>query len=232
MQLDSIKQLVGGIVNSAIASRDKMSDKKRAEDRAGIQQDFAKLLDEKFAGLKPGDGDGDGKPGKGGKGKEDGELAAVRKTLDEMRRQNEEISAREKRARDRIVDNTVRQSVYDTLGQHGLDQARAKAAFAVFKLEDRLEAQVDDDSDSVAVLFREDDGTHVPMADGIKRWMKSEAAKLYLPPTGARGAGSRPGKQEPTGGPVSRDQAMANGMNYLAKALKNEGIVGYAPTDE
>ena len=52
-QTESLKTLVGSIVNSAISARDKMADKKRQEDRDAVTAAFAKTLDEKLSALKP-----------------------------------------------------------------------------------------------------------------------------------------------------------------------------------
>jgi hypothetical protein len=217
-QLEGIKTLVSGIVNSAISARDKMSDKKRGEDRDAI----LKAIDEKLQTFKPAAPDPEEKGAKGGKrSKEDDlELTALRKSMDELRLQNEQERARAARERSKNIDNSVRQSIYEALSEHGLDAVRSKAAFASFKLDGRFEAQHDEDSDEVTVLFRDDDGTQVPLRDGIKRWVKTDAAKIYLPPTGAKGSGSRP-STGPNGQPIKAtpEQVRKNLAEALEKAF-------------
>lgn len=217
-QVDSLKSLVSGIVNSAISARDKMSDKKRAEDRDAAKGEFAKLLDEKFAAFRPAEeGDKNGKGGKGGRSKDDDvEMTAMRKTLDDLRQQNEQTLQRAQRERAKNIDGSVRNAIFEELAGHGLDQARAKAAYAAFRLDDRVESQVDDETDAVTVLFRDDDGQQVPLKDGVKRWVKTDAAKIYLPPTGAKGSGSRPTNSGGQKGPLLDADIRTN----LGEALK------------
>jgi len=220
-QVDSLKALVSGIVNSAISARDKMSDKKRAEDRDAVKTEFAKLLDEKFASFKPaGDDDKDGK-GKGRRSKEeDAELTTLRKRLDEVQQQNEQAIQRAARERAKNVDNTVRNAIFESLAEHGLDQPRAKAAYASLHLDGRFESQVDDETDAVTVLFRDDDGAQVPVKDGIRRWVKTDAAKIYLPPTGAKGSGSRPTNSGGQKGALSDADIKNNLGEALAGVLR------------
>lgn len=227
--LAQIKDLINATVNGAAATQKKLVE--GALKKSG--EDFAKMVEEKLSALKPPEG---GEGGKGGKNKgqhDDPETQQLRKSVEELRRSVDEANAVASRERARNVENASRQAVFDALGELGLDQHRAKGAFASFKLDDRIETQIDEDAGTVTVLFREDDGTPAPLRDGLKRWSKTESAKLYLPPTGARGAGSRPGTMRgPDGKALPRDQVEANAMNYLAKALRNEGVVGFVPGDE
>lgn len=217
-QVDSLKSLVSNIVNSAISARDKMADKKRAEDRDAVKNEFAKLLDEKFAAHRPAaDDDKDGK-GKGRRSKEeDVELTALRKSLEDLRQQNEATMQRAQRERAKNIDASVRNAIFEALNEHGLDTHRAKAAYAAFKLDDKIEAQIDEETESVSVLFRDDDGQQVPLRDGVKRWVKTDAAKIYLPPTGAKGSGSRPANSSGQKGALSEADIRQN----LGEALKN-----------
>lgn len=216
-QLDGIKSLVSNIVNSAISARDKMADKKRAEDRDAVKNEFAKLLDEKLSAHRPAtDDDKDGKKGRRSK-EEDVELTALRKSLEDLRQQNEATMQRAQRERAKNIDGAVRNAIFEALSEHGLDTQRAKAAYAAFKLDERIESQVDDESDAVSVLFRDDDGQQVPLKDGVKRWVKTDAAKIYLPPTGAKGSGSRPANSSGQKGALSEADIRQN----LGEALKN-----------
>lgn len=213
-QLDTIKSLVSGIVNSAISARDKMADKKRAEDRDAI----LKGLDEKLAALKPVPSD-EGEGGKDGKGKkgENVELATLRKQLADTNAKVEaaERRAAESRARERSV--ALRQTTAEELSKHGIEGNRFKAAFAMLQQDGRIKHR-DDDSDDL--VFVDDAGTEVELTVGLAAWIKSDDAKIVLPPSGTRGAGTRPGSGSAPGVKLTKEQAQAKGWEAAGEALK------------
>lgn len=185
-QVTSLKQLVSGIVNSAIRTRDQMVDKKRAEDREAVKADFAKLLDEKLSTLKPADPEPPGKDGKRSKG-EDLEFSTMRKQLADT---NERIAASEKReaeARARLEASELRDRVSKILAPSGIEGTRFRGAFALIK--DRIRKQ-SDEADAPYV-FVDDAGDEVELEPGLKSWIKGDEAKIFVPPSGAGGSGSR-----------------------------------------
>jgi len=199
--LERLSPKIHSLINSALASHNKMADKKRAEDRDAI----AKMLDEKLSALKPA-GDNaegaEGKGGKGGKGKgEDVELATLRKRLDELTQRAEQADQRAAQEREKNRAGTIRQTVADMLSAAGIDGARFKAAYAMLQQEGRIKPS--DDLESDDAWFVDDTGNTVDLSVGIKSWLKSDDAKIFLPPSNARGSGSRPasGGSGPNGKP-------------------------------
>jgi len=49
------------------------------------------------------------------------------------------------------------------------------------------------DKESGKVVWRDDDGEFLPLADGVEKWAKSELGKEFAPPVSAGGSGSRGG---------------------------------------
>jgi hypothetical protein len=226
-----ITQKINGIVNGAVATLKKAFETKAKTDAETLTKSILAGLDEKLAAFKPppsGDDD-DGKGGKGGKGggrrpSDDPEFAALKRTTGEMQEQLRVEREKSERMRARNIDSAVREQVYSELGAIGLDAARSKAAFAAFKIDNVLTTEVDDDGESVSILFKADDGTALPLRDGVRSWAKSDSAKLYLPPTGAGGAGSkRPiGGKEP---PAKRELTMEDIGNWAASAIGNSSAI-------
>jgi hypothetical protein len=185
-QVASLRTLVSGIVNSAISARDKMVDKKRAEDRDGLKADVAKLLDEKFASLKPADPAPSDKDGKRSKG-EDLEAATTRKQLAELRELVEKANSRAAAERAKNEANELRERIGKMLAPTGIDGTRFRGAYAVLK--DRIRKQSDEDD--APYVFVDDSGEEIDLEIGVKGWTKSDEAKIYTPPTGAAGSGAR-----------------------------------------
>ena len=113
------------------------------------------------------------------------------------------------------------QLVTDRLGVLGkIDGTGARLALLALTASGRVGRGEGEDSDRA--VFRGDDGVTVDLDTGLKQWLKTDEAKFFQAPSGARGSGSRPTQQPLGGGPVSREVAQGNAMGYLAKALQNE----------
>ena len=211
------------MVNGAAATQKKLLEERAKKD----QEAFAKMLDEKLSTFKPKDPepepDKDGKNGKNRRSPEtDAELQQMRKSQEELRQSLEAEKARAQRELARNVANAERTMVYEVLAAHGVDAVHAKAAYAMFKLEQRLESTVDEEADRIVVSFREDDGMQSPLPEGVKRWAKTDAAKIYLPVAGAKGSGSRPTRSPargPNGEQLTDEQKQEFARGNLGRAL-------------
>jgi len=198
-QTNSLRQLVSSIVNSSIRARDVQADKKRAEDREAIKSDFAKMLDEKLAAFTPATDDG-----KGSKRdrKEDVEFATLKRQFAEMQARAEESDRRAAAERAKNRDITLRKAAEEVLESAGITGTRFKAAYALLQQEGRIRYAADDTDD---IVFTESTGTEVDHRTGLSGWAKSEEAKLFIPPSGTQGSGSRPktGQPQVKNGPVT-----------------------------
>ena len=199
---EQVTDIVMKVVNGAISSRDKMADKKREQDKL----EFKKLLEESLTGFKasitPVTETPEGTPIKG---KKDVEIETLRKQLEEVSRQAKATDA--ERAKERAVNRatTLRQRVIDALAVHGIEGLKAKTALALFKDENRVVMAEDNDD----VTFKNDDGTEVDLNVGLQGWIKTEPARLFVPPTGAKGAGSKPGQNGLPAGTTREDAVKA-----------------------
>lgn len=210
-QINGIKQIVSTIVNSAIATRDKMADKKREQDREALKTDFAKLLEEKLGAIgnkgnnnpdDPPNPDGSGKGGKN-RGQDDAtlrELATMRRQMEQLSKTSEENALRASNERAKNRENALRTAVSEVFDGVGISGLRFKGAYGVVRGQLKY---VDDESDEI--IFTDETGTELDYRAGLSSWLKSDEAKIYLPPTNTQGSGSRPRNGNPPikGGPVT-----------------------------
>jgi len=211
-QVNSIRQIVSTIVNSAIATRDKMADKKREQDRAAMTADFAKLLEEK---LKPPPGDEPtepgGKPGKGGKADDATvrELTTIRRQMEQLTKTSEENAQRAAAERAKNREAAMRGAVSEALDPLGINGIRFKAAYALLQQSGRIKYAADDSDD--LIFLEEGTGAEIDYRPGLATWAKSDEAKIFLPPSGTQGAGTRPPARNPQikNGPVTPQERTA-----------------------
>lgn len=186
-----LKNLVGGIVNSAMRGHLIMADKKRAEDREAVRQDFSKLLDEKFSALT--DGGGGGK-----KGKDDPHLATLQKDLQTLREQHQlsEKARLEERAQRRRIE--MRAKVSESFKRAGGDPLKDDLFQAYAVDSKRLIHHVDDDSDDV--VGEDATAGAIELDSWVKSFLKTDTGKHFVPPTGAGGSGARKPPPQSAGG--------------------------------
>lgn len=217
-QVQGIKQIVSQIVNSAIATRDKMSDKKREQDREALKADFAKLLEEKLA--KPADpkDDPDGKGGKPRDRKEDVEIQTMKRRMEQLEKTTQEAMQQAAAERAKNRNAAKRDAVAEILEPLGITGARFKYAYAA--LQDRLNYAAEDSDD---LVFSEDTGGEVDYRAGLTAWAKSDEAKILLPPTGTQGAGTRPrsGNPQVKSGPVTAQERNQKMLSVLGEWGEN-----------
>jgi len=202
--MEAVVQKVSAHLQKALTSRDAQADKKREADQAA----FKKMLEEALAGKGGEPPVDDGKGGGKGKDKDNTALQTLQKRLDEMAQRSEafEKKAAEERAARRQV--ALTQTVHNALSAYGIEGSRAKAALALLQAEQRISFQ---DEDSDELTFRGEDGLTTELTVGLRTWAKSEDAKLFLPASGSRGSGGRPG-----GGPAGSPGNLTNQQRMAA----------------
>jgi hypothetical protein len=199
--LAAIQTLVNTTVNGAVSNLKKLAVLDRQKDAESMKESFGKLLDEKLQALAPPPEPGDG--GKGGKGGKSGdvELATLKRQVEDLRKSSEESArvAASERAKNRSA--KMRDDVREALREHGITDARFKAAYAMLQQDGVLRYQSDDSDD---IVFADVTG-EMDYRTGLATWAKSEDAKLFLPPSGTQGAGTRPktGQPQMKGGPLT-----------------------------
>lgn len=220
---------ITSIVNMAISGRDKRLidtlDKKRSDDAKAADDRLAKILEEKLSALKPADPDPD-PPAGGGKGKNKGDdvrLQTMQQKLDEMARRADEQEQKAKAANARIRAGNLQTITRDELSKVGIDGARFKGAYALLQQEGRIRHR-EDDSDEM--VFVDDAGQEVELAVGLQAWVKTDDAKIYLPPSGVKGSGSHKpaGSGLPTGQKPTNEQRFQIMGEALRDAFNNSNL--------
>lgn len=177
-------EAVNKLVNSAITGHLKReAEKQTAAFSKLIEEHVGKLVEQLKPAPKP-----DDKPG------DSPELNALKKQLEESTRIQKQIIAERDAERLAARNLKLRTTVTDQLVAAGVDPSRAKHALAY--LVDG-EKRVDFDGD--AIVFKDDSSGALPLAEGLKSWVKSPEAKLYLPPAGGGGTGQGQGQSGQAG---------------------------------
>lgn len=173
------------VVNAAVSSH-----VKRLETRmtATIGSAMRDVVAEQLKDVLPKPDDPPPKDPKPDDGKKDPAVAALERTVTQLTGKLEKAEgARAEEAKQRLQD-ALRTSVVKQLGEAGLSGPHLKGAQAALYQDGRVHVD-----DSGAQLFRDDDGTELPLTEGLKAWVGSDDAKLYLPPKGVSGSGDQGG---------------------------------------
>ena len=221
--LTTIKELVNTSINGVVSNLKKQGDLARQKDGEALKGDFQKMLDGLAEKLSAGGGEeppgGDGKGGKGGKGGESArELATLRQQVQETARRLDESQKQAQAERDKNRSAALRNAISETLEPLGITGIRFKSAYALLQQEGRIRYAADD-SDDISYV---DAAGEVDYRTGLAGWVKSDDAKIFLPPSGSQGAGTRPrsGQPQMKSGPLTdaeRSQKMNEAMAAWAE---------------
>lgn len=122
------------------------------------------------------------------------ELKKLQEQIATLTKQAEDARSERDAERARARDSLLRQRVTEALSGVGIEGVRARHALGLL-VDAEKRARWSDDGESI--LFRTDAHDELDLATGLREWLKTEDAKLYLPPRGAAGSGDRPGAQPP-----------------------------------
>jgi hypothetical protein len=172
-----------------------------------------KLRDELAALLpkpepKPAPSEGKVAPGKGD-AEAHAELKKLQDQIAQLTKQAEAAERERDAERARARDSTLRQRLTEALAAAGIEGVRARHAVGLL-VDAEKRVRWSESGDAVAF----DD---VDLASGLREWLKTEDAKLYLPARGALGSGDRPGAQpppRPSAGPPDR-ATVADGLRRV-----------------
>jgi hypothetical protein len=131
------------------------------------------------------------------------ELKKLQEQIASLTKQAEDARSERDAERAKARDTLLRQRVAEALGVAGIEGIRAKNAIGILV---DAEKRVRWSEDGELLTFRNGDRED-ELAGGLREWLKTEDAKLFLPPRGASGSGDRPGAsppRAPSGGPPSR----------------------------
>lgn len=143
------------------------------------------------------------------------ELRKLQEQITLLTRQADEARSERDAERARTRDALLRQRVGDALSGVGIEGVRARHALGLLIDAEKRVRWADD---GASVLFRTDAHDELDLAAGVREWLKTDDAKLYLPPRGALGSGDRPGAQPPPprtpAGPPDRTE-VAEGLRKV-----------------
>ena len=213
---DEVDKRVAAVVNSALTGRLKTFEKQLGEK---IEGTLGSILDKKLEAFKPPPPDEGGGTGGGSKNKDNVALSTFQKQLEAQKSELEMIRAERDTERKKNRDVSLRTKSAEGLNKIGItDPFMAKVALAHLREEGRIQLE-SDESDN---LVWNDDSGPVSFEVGLRAWAKTDEAKRFLPASGAKGSGSRPGGIGSNGAPdpaAARDEFFGN---ILANALRNQ----------
>jgi hypothetical protein len=122
------------------------------------------------------------------------ELRRLQEQVTQLTKQAEDARAERDTERARARDTTLRQRLIEALSVAGIEGVRARHAVGLLV---DAERRVRWGEDGATIAFDDAD-----LATGLREWLKTEDAKIYLPPRGAAGSGDRPGAQPPPRAPA------------------------------
>jgi len=132
---------------------------------------------------------------------------SMQRQLEDTKKLTERLSHEKQVERSKARDTTLRQALQEKLAAGGVAGAQLKHALGFLVDAEKRVRFADDDSEEI--LFR-DGQDFLPFEDGLRAWMKSDDAKIYLPPRGTNGSGSAPGQgsQAKNTGDMGQDAAL------------------------
>jgi hypothetical protein len=140
------------------------------------------------------------------------ELKKLQEQIATLTQQAEQARSERDSERAKVRDSTLRQKLGEALAAAGIDGLRARHAIGVLVDAEKRVRWLDDGD---AIVFRAGDRDEVDLESGVRTWLKTDDAKLYLPPKGTQGSGDRPvgtgPSQTTTNGPPDR-KAAAEGL--------------------
>ncbi len=190
-------------LNKAITARFKGLEDKVQKSFGDSFSSFSEKLRTEIAALLPptpeAKPEGDKKKDGDRAGAEGPELRSLKEQVARLTKLADDARSERDTERTKSRDASLRQTLAHTLAHAGIEGVRARHAIGLL-VDSEKRVRYADQSD--AVVFRRADHEEVPLDEGLGEWLKSEDAKLYLPPRNAGGSGDRPGGTPPRTAPA------------------------------
>jgi len=148
------------------------------------------------------------------------EYKAMQRRLEASEKQIEQERQEKAAAAAKSQAQSLRTKLSESLAAGGISGKSLQFALGVL-LDSEKRVRFDEDE---RPLFKTDDGDELPLADGLKVWLKSDDAKVFLPPRGTTGSGHRPVATTPTNGTTGVPAGQLG--QRLAKALFGPSAAG------
>lgn len=178
--LDQVTDAVSEMINKAITNRNKQVESKMDK----MLSDLTAKFEERLKASAP-------TPSSSAEPKVEDAPAykGLQKQLSDMQ-QKLEAAERAKRSETlRAKDKDLRQRLSDELVKAGVDPSRVRHAVGLLVDSDKRVRYVDDETDDV--VFSDDDNQEVDFKTGLRSWLKSDDAKIYMSARGTTGSGDR-----------------------------------------
>jgi len=193
---DELKSELGTMITGAVRGQlDKKLDEvaTKVGERLGLEDKFSKL-NETLEGLKAApapkpEGNQPPHPPEPPRFEESPAYKAQQLELQKLQKRVETAEAEKAAERARARAQSLRQRAIETLTELGVTGVGTKHAFNTLHADGRIVFESDTSDE---LLFVDEKGEKLPIKDGIKSWVESEDAKVFLPPRGASGSGDEP----------------------------------------
>lgn len=223
---DEQKTEIGQIVNAAVTSQLGRAIPKALEGLK-LNELIGKAIKEAMPAQPPPSGD----PPKNEPPKQDPKVALLEENLKALTKKLEEADEARKAAEKKSRDDGARLALRGALEKTVRPEALEMATRLLFDADKRI--TFDDSGNPLFTIRRApyagaaEEDVAVPLADGAQHWLKSDEAKLFLPPPSASAPGSRgPSKQAPanrqTGDLPRYDSPAATEAERLRRAQEAE----------
>lgn len=201
-----------------LAERDKSISTTLTE---SLKELLGSSLDEKLAALKPKEEEpkpkGNEVPPPGPKPEDSPAFKALQKKLEQLEKTAADEAQKRQEADARRRDTELRTSVLKLLNGHSITGDRAELALGVLVDAKKL---VGYQPDSDEIVFKSGDDV-LPLADGLKAWVGTDQAKIFLPPKDIRGSGDGPAGNGGAG--TNPNNPLANISRALVQHLRAGG---------
>ena len=185
---DAFEKKMLEALNKGLTAREKKFDTQLQNSLKASQDAFTSSLDERFAKFTPAT-PADGGDGAIARKPDDVALKTLQKQLDDVKKALDTSQREKDEDRQKMAAIETRRKVGEELSKSGVTNGiQAKHALNSLASEGRFKTD-----DEGRLLWVEDNGSEVEFPVGLRSWLKTDEGKLFLPPAGARGAGSNPG---------------------------------------
>ena len=219
---EKVQAMITETFNSGFTARMKTAQRAIADDVAKALGPISSKLEEMGTAIAGLQGGKNSKKPKDGEDPNEGtpEYRGLQKQLADQKSAFDKLQNELAAEKSRAADATMRTQVIDDLVKHGVDASRAKRAMQILVDGDK---RVKRDEDG-ATVFVDSDGQPIDLTTGLKAWVKTEDAKIFLPPTGVRGSGGQPGSGPNAGNTKGQPQELTATDLGLAIARDFGGI--------
>lgn len=206
--IEEVTDAVADMINKAITNRNKAFENKMS----GMLNELSSKFEEKMKASAP---QQTATSGSEPKVEDSPVYKGLQKQMADLQ-QKYETAEREKRAeKARGKDKDLRQRLSDELVKAGVDPSRVRHAVGLLVDSDKRVRYVEEDSEEV--VFADEDNQEVDFRTGLRNWVKSEDAKIYISARGTTGSGDR----------RSQDKTSSKGSNNNnSAAMAEDAMLG------